>query len=146
MFAYYHSVTVNPSGTSSNCSCVQYAVITGRVKTTTFLLLYYIHFCLHTATVSALVSGILSVIVTFLITSGITWCVVMRGRQKRRDTSPDVQQGVHQQETPSNEFVEYEVPVLNQQREDVITTQDNVAYGGKISLQQNVAYEQVHVL
>ena len=73
------------------------------------------------------------------------WYVFLRGRQKRRNTSLGVQQGVHKQETPSAELVEYEVPVLNQQRKNVITTQDNVAYGGIISLQQNVAYEQVHV-
>ena len=95
--------------------------------------------------VAALVSGVLSVIATSLITSCIMWWVVLKGRQKCRHTCPGVQQGVHQQETPSTELVEYEVPVLNQQRKDVITTQDNVAYGGIISLQQNVAYEQVHV-
>ena len=55
-----------------------------------------------------------------------------------------MQQGVQQQETPSTELVEYEVPVLNQHRKGVIITQDNVAYVGKISLQQNMAYEQVH--
>ena len=100
---------------------------------------------LHAATVAALVSGILSVIATSLIASCIMWCVVLRGRQNRRDTSSGVQQGVHQQESPSTELVEYEVPVLHQQRKDVIITQDNVAYGEKISLQQNVAYEQVQV-
>ena len=73
-------------------------------------------------------------------------CVVLRGKQKRRDTSPGVQQGVQQHETPSTELVEYEVPVLHQQVKDVITTQDNVAYGGNIPIQQNIAYEQVHVL
>ena len=101
--------------------------------------------CLYTATVAALVSGVLSVIATSLIASCIMWYVFLRGRQKRRDTSPGVQQGVHQQEVPSTELVEYEVPVLHQQVKDVITIQDNVAYGEKISTQQNVAYGQVHV-
>ena len=43
---------------------------------------------------------------------------------------------------PSAELVEYEVPVFNKQEMQSITTQDNVAYAGNISLQQNVAYEQ----
>ena len=47
--------------------------------------------------------------------------------------------------TPSTELVEYEVPVFNKQEIQTITTQDNVAYTGNISLQQNVAYEQVHI-
>ena len=54
-----------------------------------------------------------------------------------------MQQGAHQIETTSTELVVYEVPVLKQQGEDVVT-QDNVAYGRNISLQKNVAYERVH--
>ena len=100
----------------------------------------------HTASVAALVSGVLSFIATSLIASCIMWCVVLRRRQKRKDTSSFVQQEKKQpMGTPSAELVEYEVPVFNKQDIQSITTQDNVAYAGNISLQQNVAYEQVHI-
>ena len=70
------------------------------------------------------------------------WYVVLSRRQKRKDTSPGVQQEEQQQITPSTELVEYEIPVFNKQEIQSITTQDNVAYAGNISLQQNVSYEQ----
>ena len=99
---------------------------------------------LHPVTIASVVSGMLSVIATSLIASCIMWCVVLRRRQKRKDTPPGVQQREQQPMTPSTEFVEYEVPVFNKQEIQSITTQDNVAYTGNISLEQNVAYEQVH--
>ena len=97
----------------------------------------------HTATVAALISGVLLVITTSLITSCIMWWVVLR-RQKRKDTSPNAQLCVQQPMTPSTELVEYEVPVLKQQRQE-FTIQDNVAYGEKITAQQNIAYGQVYM-
>ena len=95
-------------------------------------------------TVAALVSGVLSAIATSLIASCIMWCVVLRGRQKRKSNSPCVQQGAQSKETSSTELVEYAVPCLTQ-RDKSFSAQDNVAYKGNISLQQNVAYEQVHL-
>ena len=87
----------------------------------------------QTASVAALVSGVLSVIATSFIASCIMWYVVLRRKQKRKDTSPGVQQGEQQQMgTPSVEPVEYEVSVFNTQDIQSVTTQDNV-------LQQNVA-------
>ena len=42
--------------------------------------------------------------------------------------------------------VVYDVPVLKDHQNQTISTQDNVAYEGTIiPLQQNVAYEQVHI-
>ena len=96
---------------------------------------------LHTVAVAAVVSGVLSAVGTAVVTSIITWCVVVRCRQQAKPTatsSPDEQKAFSSTElTP----VEYEVPVLKDQS---ITVGDNVAYGNKITLQQNVAYEQVH--
>ena len=83
-------------------------------------------------TVTALASGVLSAITTSLIASSIVWCVVLKKRQKKRDTFPGVQQ---QQETPSAELVVYDVPVFDKQ--------DNKANDGNIALHENVAYEQI---
>ena len=63
----------------------------------------------------------------------------------KKDTSPGVQQEEQQpMGIPLAELVEYEVPVFNKQEIQTITTQDNVAYAGNISLQQNEAYKHVH--
>ena len=70
------------------------------------------------------------------------WCLILKRRQKKKDTSPCVQQGEKHQMAHLAELVEYEVPVSNKQENQSITTQDNVAYAGNISLQQNVAYDQ----
>ena len=37
----------------------------------------------------------------------------------------------------------YDTPVIKEQNDQSISTQDNVAYGGTISLKQNEAYEQL---
>ena len=101
----------------------------------------YFSTCIHAVAVAAVVSGVLSAVGTAVVTSIITWCVVVRCRQQAKPTatsSPDGEKAFSSTElTP----VEYEVPVLKDQS---ITVGDNVAYGNKITLQQNVAYEQVY--
>ena len=70
-----------------------------------------------------------SVISTAIVTSIIVWCVM------RRPSSPsDEKELAHS--------VIYDTPII---REQSISTQDNVAYGGTIPLKQNEAYQQVHV-
>ena len=95
---------------------------------------------LHTVAVAAVVSGVLSAVGTAVVTSIIiTWCVVVRCRQQAKPTatfSPDGEKASTAELTP----VEYEVSVLKDQS---IIVGDNVACGSRITLQQNVAYEQV---
>ena len=89
------------------------------------------------ATVSVLVSGVVSAISTAIVTSIIVWCVMRRAAQ--RPSSPADDKGVTTHELAS---VIYDTPVIKEQS---ISTQDNVAYGGTIPLKQNEAYEQVHI-
>ena len=94
---------------------------------------------------AALVGGVLSAIATSLIASCIMWCMLLRRKGKRKDTSSGVQQGKQKpMGALSHELVEYEDPVFNKQEIQSNIAQDNVTYAGNISLQQNVAYEQVH--
>ena len=89
------------------------------------------------ATVSVLVSGVVSAISTAIVTSIIVWCVMRRAAQ--RPSSPADDKGVTTHELAP---VIYDTPVIKEQS---ISTQDNVAYGGTIPLKQNEAYEQVHI-
>ena len=90
-------------------------------------------------TVSVLVSGAVSAISTAIVTSIIVWCVMRRAAQ--RPSSPADDKGVIHELTP----VIYDTPVIKEHNDQIISTQDNVAYGGTIPLKQNEAYEQVHV-
>ena len=96
---------------------------------------------LHTVAIAAAVSGILSAVGTAVVTSIITWCVVVRCRQQAKPTATSSPGGEKAFSSSELTPVEYEVPVLKDQS---IIVGDNVAYGSKMKLQQNVANEQVH--
>ena len=91
---------------------------------------------LTAVTVGVLVSGVVSAISTAIVTSIIVWCVM------RRPSSPSAStddKGVTELAT-----VIYDTPAVI--KEQSISTQDNVAYGGvTIPLNQNEAYQQVHI-
>ena len=93
---------------------------------------------------SILVSGVLSAIATAVVTS-ITMWYLMKKRYKHPRSTPDC--GMQDDKSGAHELtsVVYDVPVLKDRQNQTISTQDNVAYGGTIPLQQNVVYEQVHV-
>ena len=91
-----------------------------------------------TVTASVLVSGVVSAISTAIVTSIIVWCVMRRAAQ--RPSSPADDKGVTTHELAP---VIYDTPVIKEQNDQSISTQDNVAYGGTISLKQNEAYEQL---
>ena len=101
--------------------------------------------------IAALVSGVLSAVGTVIVTSVIVCCVILRGGKRIRNSSKrdkslstgvptDDKCGAHEL-TP----VEYEVPVLKRHKNQNISTQDNIAYGDNILVQQNAAYKQVHI-
>ena len=75
---------------------------------------------------------VVSVISTAIVTSIIVWCVMRRAAQ-----TPAIDKGVTTHELAP---VIYDTPIINDQS---ISTQDNVAYGGTITLKQNEAYDQV---
>ena len=95
--------------------------------------------CSPTAvTVSVLVSGVVvSAISTAIVTSIIVWCVARRAQR------PPSTAGTDNKEATELATVIYDTPNFNNDQ-SAISTQDNVAYGGTISLKQNEAYEQVH--
>ena len=84
-------------------------------------------------TVSTLFSGVLSAVVATIITSVIACCVMKRTRGKT--VQDDRAKGF------TNELASaiYDVPVVKEQS---LSIQDNVAYGGKI--QNNNTYEEIH--
>ena len=91
--------------------------------------------CVTAVTVGVLVSGVMvSVISTAIVTSIIVWCVMRRPSPPSTDDK-----GVTELAT-----VIYDTPAVI--KEQSISTQDNVAYGGvTIPLNQNEAYGQVHI-
>ena len=97
------------------------------------------------STVASTVSGILLLATTGAISAGIImWCII-----KKRYKHPQSTAGCGMQDDKSGAHeltsVVYDVPVLKDHQNQTISTQDNVAYRGTIPLQQNVAYEQVHI-
>ena len=101
--------------------------------------------------VAALVSGVLSAVGAVTVTSVIMCCVIMRGGKRIQNSSKrdknlssgvptDDKCGTHEL-TP----VEYEVPVVKGHMDQNISTQDNIAYGDNILVQQNAAYKQAHL-
>ena len=87
-------------------------------------------------TVSVVFSGVVvSVISTAIVTSIIVWCVMRRAAQRPSSQADDKGVTTHELAT-----VIYDTPIINDQS---ISTQDNVAYGGTITLKQNEAYDQV---
>ena len=88
--------------------------------------------------VTAIVSGVLSATTAAIAASVIMWCVMKKRSQSKSDRGmQDTKSGTHELTS-----VVYDVPVLKDHQNQTISTQDNVAYGGTIPLQQNVAYEQ----
>ena len=88
--------------------------------------------------VTAIVSGVLSATTAAIVASVIMWCVMKKRSQSKSDRGmQDTKSGAHELTS-----VVYDVPVLKDHQNQTISTQDNVAYGGTIPLQQNVAYEQ----
>ena len=93
-------------------------------------------------TVSVLVSGVVSAISTAIVTSIIVWCVM------RRPPSPAGTDTADDKGATELATVIYDTPHITKEHNDqsAISTQDNVAYGGTISLKkQNEDYEQVHI-
>ena len=90
-------------------------------------------------TVSVLVSGVVLAISTAIVTSIIVWCVMRRASSPATSYSA-VDKGVTELTT-----VIYDTPVIKEHKDQSISTQDNVAYGGTILFKQNEAYEQVHI-
>ena len=97
---------------------------------------------LHTVAIAAVVSGVLSAVGTAVVTCIITWCAVVKCRQQAKPTATSFPGGEKAFSSSELTPMEYEVPVLKDQ--SIILVGDNVAYGSKIKLQQNVANEQVH--
>ena len=94
---------------------------------------------------STLVSAVLLLaIAAAIVTSIIMWCIMKKRYKHPQSTSgcgmQDDKSGTHELTS-----VVYDVPVLKDHQNQTISTQDNVAYAGTIPLQQNVAYEQVHI-
>ena len=89
---------------------------------------------------STLVSGVLSAIAAAIVASIIMWCVMKKRYKHHQSTSG---RGMQDDKSSTHELtsVVYDVPVLKDHQNQTISTQDNVAYGGTIPLQQNVAYQ-----
>ena len=89
---------------------------------------------------STLVSGVLSAIAAAIVASIIMWCVMKKRYKHPQSTSG---RGMQDDKSGTHELtsVVYDVPVLKDHQNQTISTQDNVAYGGTIPLQQNVAYQ-----
>ena len=91
-----------------------------------------------------LVIGVLSAITTAIVECIIMWCVMKKRYKHPQSTSghymQDDKSGTHELTSKVND-----VPVLKDHQNQTISTQDNVAYGGTIPLQQNVAYEQASI-
>ena len=96
--------------------------------------------CFLTVAVTVLVSGVLSIVAGIIM-----WCVMKKRYKHPQSTSG---RGMQDDKSGTHELtsVVYDVPILKEQQNlQSISTQDNVAYSGTIPLQQNVAYEQVHI-
>ena len=96
--------------------------------------------------VAPTVSGVLLLAITVAIVASIMmWCVMKKRNKHPQSTSG---RGMQDDKSGTHELtsVVYDVPVLKDHQNQTISTQDNVAYGGNIPLQQNVAYEQVHAV
>ena len=108
------------------------------------LVVFFIAPTVSVLVASTLVSGVLSAIAAAIVTSIIMWYLM-----KKRNKHPQSTSGCGMQDDKSGTHeltsVVYDAPVLKDHQNQTISTQDNVAYGGTIPLQQNVAYEQVHV-
>ena len=75
---------------------------------------------IHIVTVPTLVSGILSAVGAAIVTTIIAWCVD-RDKEVSHELDPVI----------------YDIPDIKQHNNQCLSTQDNVAYGGKIPLKQN---------
>ena len=89
--------------------------------------MHYFQF-LSTVTVSVLVSGVVSAISAAIVTSIIVWCVMRRAAQRQNPKFND-KEIIHELSP-----VIYDTPAKHS--DICISTQDNVAYGGKITLKQ----------
>ena len=99
--------------------------------------------------VAALVSGVLSAVGAVTVTSVIVCCVITRRGKRIQNSSKrdeNLSSGVPTDDgTHELTAVEYEVPVVKGHKDQNISTQDNIAYGDNILVQQNAAYKQVHL-
>ena len=93
---------------------------------------------IHFVTVPTLVSGILSAVGAAIITSIIAWCVMKRAQ--RKTVQDDRDKEVSHELDP----VIYDIPDIKQHNNQCLSTQGNVAYGGKVPLKQNNnTYEEI---
>ena len=105
------------------------------------------HFSCFVNIVSPVIASTLgSVLLLLAIAAAIVimFCCVMK-KCKHPQSTPG--RGMQDDKSGTHELtsVVYDVPVLKDNQNQTISTQDNVAYAGTIPLQQNVAYEQVHI-